>query len=76
MVSLVAGRRGWLWAVGLGTLVYCFSLGEADLTVTTYIWQFPLIAFGMSLLLICPVSPRVPLQRFALPGAAFVANIV
>lgn len=65
----------WLWAVGLAAIVYGLSLGETGLTVTTCLWQFPLIAFGMALLLICAVSPRLPLQRHALPGAAFVASI-
>lgn len=64
----------WLWAVGLAAIVFGLSLGETGLTVTTCLWQFPLIAFGM-LLLICAVSPCLPLQRFALPGAAFVASI-
>lgn len=65
----------WLWIIGLGAIVYGLSLGEADLTIATCVGQFPLIAFGMGIMLICAVSPRLPLRRRALPGAAFVASI-
>lgn len=65
----------WFWAVGLAAIVYGLSLGETHLTVTTCLWQFPLIAFGMALLLVCAVSPRLPLYRFALPGASFLASV-
>lgn len=65
----------WLWVIGLAAIGYGLSLGESDLTVATCVWQFPLIAFGMSIMLICAVSPRLPLRRRTLPGAAFVASI-
>ena len=45
------------------------------ITVTTSIWQFPLIALGMAALLVCAVSPRLPFRRIAVPGAAFIASI-
>lgn len=38
----------WLWVPGLGIIVYGLLLGEGDLTLATYIWQFPLIALGMA----------------------------
>jgi peptidoglycan/LPS O-acetylase OafA/YrhL len=34
-----------------------------------------LFAVGMAALLICAVSPRLPLCRVAIPGAAFIASI-
>lgn len=69
------GAARWLWVVGLTAIVYGLSLGEGDLTITTCVWQFPLIALGMALFLICAVSPQLPLQNYDLPGAAFVASI-
>ncbi|HKS04514.1 MAG TPA: hypothetical protein VJR49_04080, partial [Chthoniobacterales bacterium] len=39
------------------------------------VWQFPLVALGMAVLLICALSPRLPLGRVAIPGAAFIASI-
>jgi peptidoglycan/LPS O-acetylase OafA/YrhL len=66
----------WLLLPGLALIVYALYLGEGDyLTVAATIWQFPLIAIGMAALLICAVSPQLPLRRVALPGAAFVASI-
>jgi peptidoglycan/LPS O-acetylase OafA/YrhL len=51
-------------------------LGETEnLTVTACVWQFPLLATGMAALLVCALSPRLPLRRFAIPGAAFIASI-
>jgi peptidoglycan/LPS O-acetylase OafA/YrhL len=56
--------------------VYALYLGETDtLTVSACVWQFPLIAVGMAALLVCAVSPRLPLCRVAIPGAAFIASI-
>ncbi|MEY2556283.1 MAG: hypothetical protein QOF93_1427 [Verrucomicrobiota bacterium] len=66
----------WLWLPGLTLIVYALWLGEGEyLTVAAAIWQFPLIALGMAVLLICAVSPRLPFRRVAVPGAAFVASI-
>ncbi len=65
----------WLWAPGLAAIVYGLSLAETDLTIAACVWQFPLIALGMATLLVCAVSPRLPLRRLPLPGAAFVASI-
>jgi peptidoglycan/LPS O-acetylase OafA/YrhL len=64
------------WFPGLGFIAYALYLGETDnLTISACVWQFPLIAVGMAALLICAVSPRLPLCRAAIPGAAFIATI-
>jgi peptidoglycan/LPS O-acetylase OafA/YrhL len=66
----------WLWLPALGLISYTLWLGEGDnLTLTACVWQFPLIAVGMAALLVCAVSPRLPLRRVAIPGAAFIASI-
>lgn len=66
----------FLWSPALALIVYALWLGEREyLTVTACVWQFPLIAIGMAALLVCAVSPRSPLSRVKLPGAAFVASI-
>ncbi len=66
----------WLLLPALGLIAYALYLGETkNLTVSTCVWQFPLIAIGMTALLICAVSPRLPLCRVAIPGAAFIASI-
>src|SRR6186997_1060375 len=66
----------WLLLVALGFIVYALFLSEGEhLSVTATVWQFPLIALGMAVLLICAVSPRLPLDRIVVPGAAFIASI-
>jgi peptidoglycan/LPS O-acetylase OafA/YrhL len=66
----------WLWLPGLALIIYALRLGESDyLTVTACVWQFPLIALGMAMFLICAVSPRLFFRRVAIPGAAFIASI-
>jgi peptidoglycan/LPS O-acetylase OafA/YrhL len=66
----------WLWLPALGLIAYALYLGETEnLTVVACVWQFPLIAVGMAALLVCAVSPRLPLRRVAIPGAAFIASI-
>ena len=66
----------WLWVPGVALIVYALYLGEGDhLTVTACMWQFPLIALGMTALLVCAVSPRLFLSRVAIPAAAFIASI-
>src|SRR5216117_3811472 len=66
----------WLWPPALGLIIYALYLGETkNLTVSACVWQFPLIAVGMAALLVCAVSPRLPLCRVAIPGAAFIASI-
>jgi peptidoglycan/LPS O-acetylase OafA/YrhL len=66
----------WLWLPSFGLIAYALYLGETEnLTVAACAWQFPLIAIGMAALLVCAVSPRLPLHRVAIPGAAFIASI-
>ena len=66
----------WLWLPALSLIAYALYLGETDnLTISACVWQFPLIAVGMAALLVCTVSPRLPLCRVAIPGAAFIASI-
>jgi len=66
----------WLWLPALGLITYALYLGETDnLTIAACVWQFPIIAVGMAALLVCAVSPRRPLCRAAIPGAAFIASI-
>jgi peptidoglycan/LPS O-acetylase OafA/YrhL len=66
----------WLWVAGLATIAAALAMGETDtLTIQTCIWQLPLIAFGMAMLLICAVSPRLPFSRAEIPGIAFLASL-
>ena len=66
----------WLWVPALALIVYALWLGEGDrINFNACVWQFPLIATGMAVLLICAISPRLPLRRIAIPGAAFIASI-
>ena len=66
----------WLWLPALAIIAYALYLGETrNLTVAACVWQFPFIAVGMAALLVCAVSPRLPLCRVAIPGAAFIASI-
>src|SRR3954470_10959329 len=66
----------WIWLPALAVIAFALWLGENEvLTVTACVWRFPLIALGMAALLVCAVSPRLPLHRIAIPGAAFIASI-
>ena len=66
----------WLWPPAIALVVYALWLGEGDhINFTACVWQFPLLAIGMAALLICALSPRLPLRRIAIPGAAFIASI-
>jgi peptidoglycan/LPS O-acetylase OafA/YrhL len=66
----------WLWFPGLSLITFALWLGEGDqLTVRAVVWQFPLIALGMTMLLVCAVSPRLIFRRVKVPGAAFIASI-
>ena len=66
----------WLWLPAFALIAYALYLGETDrLTIAACVWQFPLIAVGMAALLVCAVSPRLPLCRVAIPGAAFIASV-
>jgi peptidoglycan/LPS O-acetylase OafA/YrhL len=66
----------WFWLPALGLIVSGFWIEEPGvITVTTCVWQFPLLALGMAALLVCAVSPRLPFRRIAIPGVAFIASI-
>jgi peptidoglycan/LPS O-acetylase OafA/YrhL len=66
----------WLWLPALALIVYALWLGESEyINLNACVWQFPLLATGMAALLVCALSPRLPLRRFAIPGAAFIASI-
>src|SRR5256714_12533364 len=66
----------WIWLPTLGLIGYALWLGEGEhLTIAACVWQFPLVAVGMAALLICAVSPRLPLRRGAISRAAFLASI-
>src|SRR5262249_10954800 len=56
----------WLWVPALALIVYALWLGESDyINFNACVWQFPLLATAMAALLICAVSPCLPLRRFA-----------
>jgi len=66
----------WLLLPGLAFIVSAFWIEEPEvITIAAAVWQFPLIALGMAALLVCAVSPRLPLGRIRIPGAAFIASI-
>jgi peptidoglycan/LPS O-acetylase OafA/YrhL len=66
----------WLWLPALALIVFALWLGEGEyLEFSTVIWQFPLLAFAFTGLLICAQSDRLPLRRIRIPGAAFIASI-
>lgn len=66
----------WLLLPGLAFIVSAFWIEDPEvIKVASCIWQFPLIAFGMALLLVCGLSPRLPLSRVKIFGVAFMASI-
>jgi len=65
----------WLWIPGLAAIILALALAENALSIVSAALGFPLIALGFSALLICAVSPELPLSRVAIPGAAFVATV-
>jgi peptidoglycan/LPS O-acetylase OafA/YrhL len=65
----------WLWIPGLAAIILALALAENTLSIASAASGFPLIALGFSALLICAVSPELPLSRVAIPGAAFVATV-
>lgn len=72
----LTGSARWLWVLGVSVIAFALYLGDGDiLTVATCVWQLPLIALGMAVLLVCGLSPRLPLARLEVPGVAFVASI-
>ncbi|MDQ6625966.1 MAG: acyltransferase [Verrucomicrobiota bacterium] len=74
--ALLMRNAPWLGVVGLGLIGYALYLGETEqLTITAAVWQFPLLASGLAMLLLCAVSPRLPFSRVAIPGVGFIASI-
>lgn len=72
----LTGSAFWLWLPGLALVACALWLGEGEkLTVSAAVWQFPLIALGMTMLLVCVLSPRLIFRRVRVPGAAFIASI-
>jgi peptidoglycan/LPS O-acetylase OafA/YrhL len=69
------GSARWLWILGLAAVSCGLYIGENELTIATCVWQFPLIALGMSAFLVCVVSPRLPFRQVPIPAAAFLASI-
>ncbi len=65
----------WIWLPGLGAIVGALILGEDGLSVVSSAFGFALVAIGMGAFLVCAVSPRLPLSRTPIPGAAFVATV-
>ncbi len=66
----------WLWLPALLLIAYALWLGEGDhINFTACVWQFPLIATSMAALVVCALSPRLPLCRITIPGAAFIASL-
>ncbi len=72
---VLTGWAAWLWIPALAAVAGGLSLDEGDLTVTSCVWKFPLIAVGMALFFVCGVSPDLPFHRLHVPGAAFFARI-
>lgn len=72
----LCGHARWLWLPAVAAVGYGLFLGEGEgLTVAACVWQFPLVALGMSLLLVCAVSEQLPFHWMPVPGAAFVASV-
>lgn len=66
----------WLWLPALAAIAYGIYLDQGKvLTVAACVWELPLVAFIMAMLLVCAVSPRLPVCRIKVPGAAFFATI-
>ncbi|MDQ2823860.1 MAG: acyltransferase [Verrucomicrobiota bacterium] len=73
--SALAKSATWIWLPGLAAIVIALALAEDGLSIASSAFGFSLIAMGMGAFLICALSPRLPLSRVALPGAAFLATV-
>jgi peptidoglycan/LPS O-acetylase OafA/YrhL len=65
----------WIWIPGVALIVLALILAENALSIVSCALGFPLIALGFSALVVCAVSPELPLSRVPLPGAAFLATV-
>lgn len=73
--SAVTNVGRWIWLPALALIGFALWLGEGELSVSVCVWQFPLIAVGMTGLLVCALDPRCPISRVRIPGAAFFASV-
>ena len=65
----------WLWLPAFALICGGLYLHEGPATVGACVWSFPLIAIGMTILLACSVSPRLPFHRRKIPGTAYLARV-
>lgn len=65
----------WIWLPGVAAIVLALFLAEDGLSLISSAFGFFLVALGMGSFLVCAVSPRSPLSRVAVPGAAFLATM-
>lgn len=73
--NALAKTAKWIWIPSIAAIVLALVLAEDPLSVISCTLGFPLIALGFSALVICAVSPDLPLSRVAIPGAAFLATV-
>lgn len=74
--SRLLRSAAWLWLPALAAIAFALYLGDGDvLTLAACVWQFPLVALGMSGLLVCALSPSLPLCRWHVPGVMFIASL-
>ena len=73
--SALMRSASWIWLPGIMAIVVALILAENGLSVISSALGFSLIAIGMGTLLVCAVSPHLPLSRVPVPGAAFVATM-
>ena len=73
--ATIANFGRWIWLPAIALISFALWLGEGDLTVTACVWQFPLVAIGMTALLVSALDPRCPISRVRMPGAAFFASV-
>jgi peptidoglycan/LPS O-acetylase OafA/YrhL len=74
--STLANFGRWTWLPAIALISFALWLGEGEqLTVAACVWQFPLIAIGMTALLLCALDPRSFIAHVRIPGAAFFASV-
>jgi peptidoglycan/LPS O-acetylase OafA/YrhL len=73
--SALMNSARWIGLAGIAAIAVALVLAEDGLGLVSSALGFSLVALGMGTFLICAVSPRLPLSRVSLPGAAFLATI-
>ncbi|MFL6528091.1 MAG: acyltransferase family protein [Chthoniobacterales bacterium] len=74
--SRLASVGWWIWLPAIALISIALWLGESDqLTVTACVWQFPLIAIGMTGLLLWALDPHSLIAPVRIPSAAFFATV-